>query len=225
MVEFVLLEYPIKRLWFVAKNIPSIISWQPFWISCFTRNPQGWELHIRPDITIGEPAKHDQNRKKKLSAKTMLAAVSLRSPFDFAYKKLHKYRLYNIFFKNKWNNWLSHTWNHKNKHIIYVSSVCSCKIIRKYVYFYIRWRPSWISPFWTFSQLIKKCNPFFSWSSWYFESESSEKSLLTDKMHESLIYDIWAYTSWPVDQSQSAVCDAGPTLDQLWDNASCLLWL
>ena len=39
----------------------------------------------------------------------------------------------------------------------------------------------------------KKCNPFFSWSSCYFESESSEKSTLTDKLHESVICDIWAY--------------------------------
>ena len=50
---------------------------------------------------------------------------------------LHKYRLYNIFFpKNKWKNWLSHTWKHKNRHIIYFSSVCSWKIMRKYVFLY-----------------------------------------------------------------------------------------
>ena len=40
----------------------------------FTKNPQGCELHIRPDITMGESAKHSQKRKK-LSAKTMLAAI------------------------------------------------------------------------------------------------------------------------------------------------------
>ena len=44
------------------------------------------------------------------------------------------------------------------------------------------------------SSTYKKCNPFFSWSSWYFESESSKKIILTDKMHESVICDIWAYT-------------------------------
>ena len=37
----------------------------------FYKKTQGWELHIRPDVTIGEPAKHNQN-KKKLLAKTML---------------------------------------------------------------------------------------------------------------------------------------------------------
>ena len=51
------------------------------------------------------------------------------------------------------------------------------------------------SYFGPFSRPIKKCNPFFSWSSWYFESESSEKSILTDKMHESVICDIWACTT------------------------------
>ena len=35
---------------------------------------------------------------------------------------------------------------------------------------------------------LKKCNPFFSWSSWYFESESSEKSILTDKMQERVMW-------------------------------------
>ena len=42
------------------------------------------QLHIRPDITIGEPAMHNRNRKK-ISAKMMLAAVSLRNPVVFAY--------------------------------------------------------------------------------------------------------------------------------------------
>ena len=123
----------------------------------------------------------------------MLVAVSLRYPVVFAYICINID--FTIFFsKNKWKNWLSHIWKHRNRHIIYVSSVCSCKIIRTYVYFYIRWRPSWISPFWTFSRPLKKCNPFFSWSSWYFESEKSEKSILTDKMQKSVIWDIWAYT-------------------------------
>ena len=41
----------------------------------------------------------------------------------------------------------------------------------------------------------KKTQSLFSWFSWYFESESSKKSILTDKMHESVICDIWAYTN------------------------------
>ena len=41
------------------------------------------KLHIRPDTTLGEPAKHNRNRK--LSAKTMVIAVSLRYPVAFAY--------------------------------------------------------------------------------------------------------------------------------------------
>ena len=134
----------------------------------------------------GEPAKHNQNRKTN-NAKTMLVAVSLRYPVVFAYICINID--FTIFLsKNKWK--------HKNRHIVYVSSVCSCTIIRKCIYFYIRWRPFWISPFWTFFGPLKKCNPCFSRSSWYFESESSEKSILTDKMHESVIWDIhvWAYT-------------------------------
>ena len=64
------------------------------------------KLHIRPDITIGEPAKHNQNRKK--SAQTMLAAVSLRYPVVFAYICMIIY--FKIFFSNnKSNIWLSHT--------------------------------------------------------------------------------------------------------------------
>ena len=129
----------------IMENITSVISSQPFWISCFTKHPQGWELHIRPDITIGEPAKHNQNRKKTIS-KNNVSRSSLRCPVVFAHICINID--FTIFFsKNKWKNWLSHTWKHKNRHIIYVSSVCSCKIIRKYVYFYILWRPSWISPF------------------------------------------------------------------------------
>ena len=53
----------------IMENITSVISWQQFWISCFTKHPQGWELNIRPDITIGEPAKHNQNRKKNYQPK------------------------------------------------------------------------------------------------------------------------------------------------------------
>ena len=123
----------------------------------------------------------------------MLVAVSLRYPVVCAYICINID--FTIFFsKNKWQNLLSHTWKHKNRHIIYVSSVRSCKIIGKTVYFYKRWRSSWISPFTTIFSTYKKCNPFFSWSSWYFESEPSEKSILKDKMHESVICDIWAYT-------------------------------
>ena len=48
---------------------------------------------------------------------------------------------------------LSHNWKHKNRHMIHVSSVCRCKIIRKNVHFYIRWRPSWISSFWQFKKM------------------------------------------------------------------------
>ena len=126
----------------------------------YKKTPQGWELHIRPDITIGEPAKHNQNRKK-LSAKTMLVTVSLRYPVVFAYICINID--FTIFFL-KTNETIGFlvSKKHKNRHIIYVSSVCSCKIIRKYVYFYLR---SWISPFWTFSRPVKKCNSFFSWSS------------------------------------------------------------
>ena len=132
-------------------------------------------------------------QKKKLSARTMLVAVSLRYSVVFAYICINID--FTIFKKqNKWNNCLSHIWQHNNTHIIYVSSVCSCNIIRKYVYFYIRWRSSRISPFWTFSRPLKKCNSFFSWSSWYFGSGWSEKSILTDKTNESVIWDIWAYT-------------------------------
>ena len=89
----------------------------------------------------------------------MLVAVLLRYPVVFAYSCINID--FTIFFsKNKWKN-RSHIWKHKNRYLIYVSSVCSCKIIRKYVYFYIRWRPSWISPFWTISRSFKKCNPVF----------------------------------------------------------------
>ena len=123
----------------------------------------------------------------------MLVAVSLRYPVICAYICINID--FTIFFsKNKWQNLTSHTWKHKNRHIIYVFSVCSCKLIRKNVYFYIRWRPSWISPFWTIFSTYKNMQSLFSWSSWYCESESSEKSILTDKMHESGICDIWAYT-------------------------------
>ena len=66
------------------------------------KHPQGWELHICPDITIGEPAEHNQNRKKQ-SAKTMLAAVSLRYPVVFAHICINID--FTIFFsKNKWKN-------------------------------------------------------------------------------------------------------------------------
>ena len=100
----------------------------------------------------------------------MLVAVSLRYPVVFTYICINID--FTIFFsKNKWNNSLSHIWKHKNRHIIYVFSVCSFKIIRKYVYFYIRWI------FMIFWAGIK----------W--------KINLTDKMHESVIWDIWAYTS------------------------------
>ena len=69
---------------------------------------------------------------------------------------------FTIFFsKNKWQNLLSYTLKHKNRHSIYVSSVCSCKIIRKKIYFYIRWRPSWISPFWTIFSTYKKMQSLF----------------------------------------------------------------
>ena len=127
----------------IMEKITSVISWQPFWISCFTKHPHGWKLHIRPDITIGEPAKHNQNRKKTISQNNVSRSFTAISGCFCSYS--HKYRLYNII--NKWKNWLSHTWKHNNRHIMYVSSVCSYKIIRKYVYFYILWRPSWISPF------------------------------------------------------------------------------
>ena len=145
----------------------------------------------------------------------MLTAVSLRNPVVFAYICINID--FTIFLsKNKWNNRLSHTWKHKNRHIIYVSSVWSCKITRKYVYFYIRWRPSWISPFWTFFWLIKKCNPFFSWSAWYFGSESSAKSILTDKMHGSVICDIWAYTKGSVHVNSNKIWEAPRTSSQIF---------
>ena len=52
----------------------------------------------------------------------MLAAVSLRYPIVFAHICINID--FTIFFpKNKWKNWLSHTRKHKNRHIIYVSSV------------------------------------------------------------------------------------------------------
>ena len=101
-------------------------------------------------------AKHNQNRKTTISQDNVSRSFTAISDcfcinIDFT-----------IFFsKNKWKNWLFHMWKHKNRHIIYVPSACSCKIIRKYVYFYIRWQPSWISSFWTFSRPLKKAIPFF----------------------------------------------------------------
>ena len=73
-----------------------MISWQPFCISCFTKNPQGRELHSSPDITIGEPAKQNQNRKKPFSQDIVSHSFTAISGCFCLY--LHKYRLYNIFF-------------------------------------------------------------------------------------------------------------------------------
>ena len=97
----------------------------------------------------GEPAKHNQNRKQISQNNVSRSFTALSGCFCLY---LHEYRFYNIFFLKRMKEmaFSSHIWTHKNRHIIYVSSVCSCKIIRKYVYFYIHWRPSWISPFWTF---------------------------------------------------------------------------
>ena len=80
----------------IMENITSVISWQPFWISCFTKYPQGWEPHTRPDITIGEPAKHNQNRKKTISQNNVSRSFTSISGCFCSY--LHKYRLYDIFF-------------------------------------------------------------------------------------------------------------------------------
>ena len=66
----------------IMGKITSVISWQPF--SCFTKHPQGLELHIRIDITIGEPAKHNQNRKKTISQNNV-SRSSLRNPVVFAH--------------------------------------------------------------------------------------------------------------------------------------------
>ena len=50
----------------------------------FYKKPKRMRAPHLPRITKGEPAKHNQNRKK-LFAKTMLVAVSLRYPVVFAY--------------------------------------------------------------------------------------------------------------------------------------------
>ena len=134
----------------------------------------------------------------------MLVAVSLRYPVVFVYICIN-IDLTIFFSKNKWQNLLSYTWKHKNRHIIYVSSVCSCKIIGKNVFFIYVGGHLVFRHFGPFSQNIKKCNPFFSWSSWYFESESSEKSILTDKTHESVICDIWAYTTQSLSLQTKAI--------------------
>ena len=83
--------------------------------------------------------------KKKLLAKTMLAAVSLQYPAVFAHICINID--FTIFFFLKTNERIGFLIPENIRIDIYFSSVCSCKIIRKYVYFYIPWRPSWISPF------------------------------------------------------------------------------
>ena len=61
----------------------------------FYKKTQGWELHTRPDITLGEPAKHNQNRKKPISQNNVSRSFTAISGCFCLY--LHKYRLYNIF--------------------------------------------------------------------------------------------------------------------------------
>ena len=56
-----------------------------FLLKIYTR----MKFHIRPDITIGEPAKHDQNRKNVSHSFTAISGCVCLY--------LHKYKLYNIF--------------------------------------------------------------------------------------------------------------------------------
>ena len=81
MVGFAVL-YPDKNVMVCCSNFSDLVAAILNFV--FYKNPEGWEPQIRSDITIGEPAKHNQNRKKTL-AKTTLVRVSLRYPVVFAY--------------------------------------------------------------------------------------------------------------------------------------------
>ena len=64
MVGFVLL-YPDKNI-MVCCSKYNFSDLMAAILIFFYETPQGWELHIRPDITIGEPDKHNEMKWKRL---------------------------------------------------------------------------------------------------------------------------------------------------------------
>ena len=74
IVGFVLL-YPDKNIMACCSKYNFIDFMAAILNFMFYKKTQGREFYIRVDISIGEPAKHNQNRKKNRSAKTMLVAV------------------------------------------------------------------------------------------------------------------------------------------------------
>ena len=162
MIEGFVLLYPDKNIKVCCAkyNFSSYHFMEAILNFMFYKKPTRMRAPHPPDITMGEPAKHKQNKKITISQNILSRSFTAISGSFCLY--LHYYRLYNLFSKNKCQNLLSHTWKHKNRHIIYVSSVCSCKIIRKNIYYYIRWRLSWILPFWTIFSTYKKMQYLFS---------------------------------------------------------------